>query len=247
MSDNFPIVIDVDEQKVGTVLRQLDVMPGIVNIHLGLGKDRPPTLLPSGPIQHGVLPAVIKRKMTSKHLAKLGNGSVRQTIAQALGQGRTVHYTMLGKILEKTGLSYHSIHSALTKMGQDKTIERIGPGTYRLTKAGERKYLGTHGPKKIHTLPSAYGGEVNNRKGLRYHILSALQQHSYGQSELKNLLVDSDYSSNNMYNVVPKMREEGLIKKDGDTYTITPAGLRAIAPVEMEVDQVSPNQDGDNA
>lgn len=251
MSDNFPITIDVEEDKVGPVLRQLDTMPGVVTIHLRMNKAKHDTALLEGQMKPkkepaGILPSFVKRKLTGKHLQKLGASSVRGTIAQALGQGRTVHYTILGKMLEKTGLSYHSIHSALTKMSGDKVIERVGPGTYRLTKAGERKYLGIDNPRHVHRITAAYGGEVNNRKGLRSYILNALSQHPYEQSELKNLLIENDYSSNNMYNVVPKMREEGLIHKENDTYTITDRGREALTPIELEVIEPEQHQQGDN-
>ena len=156
-----------------------------------------------------------------------------------------MHYKIIGEILQRSGLSFHSIHSALTKMGEDKTVERVGPGTYRLTKSGERKYLGTKDPRSVHRLTSAYGGETNNRKGLRSLILKSLVQRNYSQSELRDLLVDNDYSSNNMYNVVTKMREEGLIQRDDDTYTITDAGQQAIAPVELEIIEPGHNQHGE--
>jgi predicted transcriptional regulator len=250
MSDHFPITIDVEQEQVGPVLRQLDEMPGVVNIHLQLAKNLPRTVPPKQiPKQTvGVLPAVIRRKLTNKHLQKIGAGSVRQTIAQSLDKGKTMHYTLIGQILARSGLSYHSIHSAITKMTGDKMIERVAPGTYRLTKAGERKYLGQRTVHQGSNRPmSAYGGEVNNRKGLRSLILESLLQHSLGQGELRDLLTDNDYSSNNMYNVVPKMREEGLIKKEGDTYTITDAGQRAVAPMELEVIPPDHNQDGESA
>jgi predicted transcriptional regulator len=236
MSENFPITIDVDEDHVGKVLRTLDTMPGVVTIHLRMAKDQPAKLvqpkLRAEPA--GILPSIIKRKITKKQLARIGSSSVRSTIAQALSKG-AMHYKIIGEILQRSGLSFHSIHSALTKMSEDKVVERVGPGTYRLTKSGERKYLDEKSPRSIHRITSAYGGEINNRKGLRSLILKSLVLRRYSQSELRDLLVDNDYSSNNMYNVVTKMREEGLIEKDDDTYTITDAGQQAIAPIELEV------------
>ena len=244
MSENFPITIDVDEDHVGKVLRTLDTMPGVVTIHLRMAKDSAPKLAPPKPVAGSILPSIIKRNITKKRLAKIGSSSVRATIAPSLSKG-AMHYKIIGEILQRSGLSFHSIHSALTKMGEDKTVERVGPGTYRLTKSGERKYLGTKDPRSVHRLTSAYGGETNNRKGLRSLILKSLVQRNYSQSELRDLLVDNDYSSNNMYNVVTKMREEGLIQRDDDTYTITDAGQQAIAPVELEIIEPGHNQHGE--
>ena len=226
MNDHFPIVIDVEEAKVGSVLRQLDAMPGVVTIHLRMAKQ---ALLPQlQKVEAKAQPStsLTTVKATKKLVRAMGGRSVREIIAKALAKG-SMHKNILAQLLQRNGLSPMSVHSALTKMGEDKLIERIGPGTYRLTKRGIARFLED---KPMHEVRGGGIKGGNNAKGLRSIILKALEEKSMDQPTLKDFLVSSGYASNNMYNMVPRMREEGLIRRVDDTYEITERGRVALAP-----------------
>jgi len=225
MNDHFPIVIDVEEAKVGSVLRQLDAMPGVVTIHLRMTKQ---ALLPQlQKLEAKAQPstALTPMRATKRMVRAMGGRSVREIIARSLANG-AMHKNILSQLLMRNGLSPVSVNSALTKMGEDKLVERVSPGTYRLTKKGIAKYLNE---KKLHEVHGG-GRVVNNAKGLRKMILRALEGQSMDQNGVKNLVISNGYSANNMYNIVPKMREEGLIRRFDDMYEITEQGREALAP-----------------
>lgn len=247
MSDYFTIGIDVEEGHVGKVLRNLDTMQGVVTIHLRMAKNQPTQVPQLKQEATGTLPAVIRHKISRRPPSVVGKSTVRSVIAQSLHKG-AMHSKLLAQILERSGLSGASVASALTKMSENKSIKRVGPGTYALTKAGERKYIRASDPNKVHgnTHNNGLYGH-NNRKGLRALVLNSLLQKSYEHFELKELLVDNDYSANNMYVLVSKLIEEGLIQRNDDTYTITDQGREAFSSVQPEVLPPDPNQHGEIA
>jgi predicted transcriptional regulator len=238
MSELFPIVIDVEDGRVGSVLRQLDAMPGIVNIHLQIGKRRNtpkqrvfPQTQPAT-AANSVTVALEKRTERRQELATMtaaaGATSVKEVIANALGHG-SIHRNILARILVKSGFSPVTVNSTLSKMSADKVIKRVGPGTYRLTKLGIKKYLETPVPRLFRTGERSKDGVNPNQKGLRAHILKSLSRKAKDHKELKNVITDGGFVSNNIHVLVPKMIKEGLINKTNDTYEITAKGSKALA------------------
>jgi len=233
MSNHFPIAIDVEEEKVGSVLRQLDAMPGVVTIHLKVAKSNPAQhmkMLPPQPkkvpnIQALVHPRPAKRK-----------GQLRELIAGALAKG-AMHVKLLEEIFTRHGLSHNSVSPAITKMLSEKSIERLGPGTYRLTNRGQRQYLNAVSQEQPKRRENRF---VENNKGVRGVILKELARHSLTHHELKDLIIGSGYTKANMYNAVPKLRIDGFIQRSGDVYTITERGRGAIAP-DTSANEVSKN------
>lgn len=219
MSDNFPILIEVEEQRVGSVLRALPKIPGIAHIHLQL--EEASTASAAGVRQlTGPKKPVIQRKVP-----KPGEGSgVRKLIAQAL-QKAPLHYKILETIVGRGGFSEASTASAITKMANDKEIIRVAPGTYRLSPRGSRAY-------HLGSVVNAVGAKGSVRTGLRFLILDLIQRSGGVEHiKLRDELVANGFSDANMYNMVPKMREEGLLVRHGDTYTITERGQSFLAEV----------------
>lgn len=233
MSDDlFPIVIDVEESRVGSVLRKLDAMPGIVTIHLQIAKQRAaqqPKQFKQVEARQQLqqLPAVVKRRAVFDQTAALRVGSVKNVIAQALGHG-AMHRNLLATLLQKSGFSPITVNSVLSKMSADKAIQRVSPGTYKLTKLGVTKYLNARHTNSFHN--GNRGASRGNQAGLRYLILTTLQNGDISHADLKELLVTNGYVTNNIYSLVPKMLEEGLIKRVGDAYEITEKGKKACQP-----------------
>jgi len=232
MSDPFRIGIDIEEQRLGQVLRTLDQMPGVVTIHLNMSKGQEQMRMLEGqmkPTTNIGRVGVLARLQQRKPRTVLEGGTVRDIIAKALSKG-AMHYRLIGEVIMSQGLAAVSVNSAITKMSADKTIERVAPGTYRLTKRGERRYLKAESNvQRLHGSSYAPGGAVDNRKGLRALILGSLLKKNFQHTELRNMLIENDYSSNNMYNIVLKLREEGLIKRTDNDYEITETGRAALA------------------
>lgn len=230
MADYFPIRLDVEDDHVGSVLRQLNGMKGIANIHLQLQTSQQAALPPPTKSMNKKIPPMLDGRHNR-------TSSLRMLIAKALSKG-PIHTKIIGEILERNGLSAFSVASSITKMVADKAIVRVGPGTYRLTPQGERRYLNPNGPFGIHKGNISNGPPVNNKKGLRLLILTNLKNKKFSHQELSDLMSDNNYSRNNMYNLVRKLREDGLIRRDKDVYEITDSGVEALgmktAPQQIE-------------
>jgi predicted transcriptional regulator len=242
MSELFPITIDVEDNRVGSVLRQLDKMPGIVNINLQMGKrvGRPPKQRTFPQMQQveritasPEITPVEKRKEIARTAFSVGATSVKEVIARALGHG-AMHRNLLSTLLEKSGFSPVTVNSTLTKMSSDKVIKRVGPGTYRLTKLGVKKFLQAPKPSLSMEGGRVRGVSTNNQKGLRSLILKSLARKSLDHAELKSIITNEGFVSNNIYALVPKMMKEGLIHRTNDTYAITDRGSKAFAGEGLE-------------
>ena len=231
MTDPFPIMIDVDENHLGSVLRKLDAMQGIMTIHLRMNKNGTPALPhQSAPALAKALQRQIgasKKTVPAKFRPQQQGGSLQQVLGSGMGYAGAVNYKLLKEVVMRSGYAAHSVGATLTKMIAAGDVKRIGPGIYRLTAKGMQKYLGR--PAK--TRP---GSHPNNGKGLRLALLSSMKERPYSHVELKELLASGGYASNNMYTLVPRMIEEELIRRTGDTYEITEKGLGAVARKEQE-------------
>ena len=228
MDDHFPIRLDVEEKHLGSVLKQLNSMTGVANIHLQLGAVSP-TSTPVKKAVAALQQMTVKPPAVSPKGSKHMGSNVRQLIARALKKG-AMHSKILGEILERSGLSPFSVASAITKMAADKSVVRVGPGTYRLTPLGERRYL-TEG--RLHKSMSN-GPPTNNKAGVRFLILSTLAERKLTHQGLVDLLLDNNYARNNMYGIVHKLRQEGSIRRTDDDYEITEAGRNSIQAQTLE-------------
>jgi len=246
MNDDFPIALDVKPDALGHVLRLLNSTPGVTNIHLQLagriGKPNVPAIPnqngrygPRGPYKKGNYNNPESQKKREATRAKVLAGIIpnsREIVAQTLAKSAMpLHTRVLGEAIAKRGFATASVHSAITKMLSEKDVEWVKPGTYRLTKKGEKAYLGNNGNQKV----TPTGKAVDNNSGVRLLVLSALSGRKFGHQEILDMLKENGYNINNMYKSVKKMREEGLVRRDGDEYEITDKGLSAIAPKDPEM------------
>ncbi len=242
MTDPFPIMIDVDENHLGSVLRKLDAMQGIMTIHLRMNKNGTPALPAQSP---PALARALQRQIGSSRKTvpaqfRSQQKSIQEVLGEGMGLAGAVNYKILQQVVMRAGYASHSVSATLTKMVAAGHVKRIGPGVYRLTARGVQKYLGR--PAK--TRPGAH---PNNGKGLRLFVLSSLKQRHHSHVELKELLASGGYAANNLYTLVPRMVEEELIRRNGDMYEITEKGINApgLESPSMEMQATENNHHGE--
>jgi len=216
MSKPFKIGIDVDKSSLGEVMEVLDSIPGVLSIHLALGAAKQQQQLPSpapgyDPVQ--------KRIETKRRIASGRMPPMRQVFLQALVNG-PLHYQKIGSLLAKKGFSFASVHSAVTKMSSEKLIERVSPGTYRLTAKG-RALLNSDNVNRTYTRRA-----INNKKGVRALVLDFLSNGSQSVDAVRDVIKGAGFAHSSLYNTVHRMREEDLIRRNGELYEITAKGRK---------------------
>jgi len=241
--ENFPITLDVDEAHLGQVLRLLNNTSGIVNIHLQIARTPAAPKTIDSPqsvdsLQHGLAVAAGRAFQTGRvNKVPRGNPILRQVVANALSNG-PMHFRMISEFLRRSGFSKNSVGATLTKMAADKTITRVAPGTYRLTVNGQRKYVEVTHPHKVHKR-DYHTRPADNKSGIRALILKALLGRDFSHAEVIKVITENNYSANNIYNIVPKLQKEGLISRNGNTYSITESGKQVFEPEIIGPEEVS--------
>lgn len=226
MSENFPILIDVEEHHVGKVLRMLDVMPGVVTIHLKMNRGGQ-----SGPIPHGQ-PKLIQPAKRGRPLGSTGRSddtTPSKIILHALSKG-SMHYKIIMIALTQNGYAGSSVYTYLQILRDKKLIKRVAAGTYRLTERGERA-VATPSSSQRGPLPlQAIANSVANRsRDLRGKILAEISsREKISHEDLKTFIVQNGFAMNNLYTKVPKMKEDGLLRRDGDNYELTDMGRKLL-------------------
>lgn len=117
MPKPITMIIDVEEIAFGKVWRALDVMPGVINIHMkGTGPPKLPEQKVATVKKNG---KTTKRLVLESLLSK--SPKAREELEAAIVNG--------GK--QKT-----SLPDTLTKLKKEKSIRPIGKGKYKITAAG---------------------------------------------------------------------------------------------------------------
>ena len=229
MSDeNFAILIDVEMNHVGRVLRLLDTTQGIVNIHLKMRQEppkprigRPPnalrqqlaTLAPPVPGTPGRKPAP--------------HQSTVDLIGRALMQGGALHQRILKEVLRRAGYSPHNVYKPLNALIVKKMVKRVAAGTYRLTEKGERRFSSN---------PQVKQENNDDRRGRLKQRLLQWTMERINHKDLMNKIVEHGYAKNNLYTKVPVLIEDGLIVRVGDDYELTDAGRNVLEALSVEHD-----------
>ena len=214
MPKTFPIRLDVEEIALGTVLRKLNEMPGIANLHLDLGHGG------QGPgrkqlEQHSAAP-----KSNGKHggheiAAKLlmdGPKHIRE-IAKAVGGVKSRAYTVMTK-LRKDGLTEAAegagMHQLTKKARTQLGLVKALPAPATPTKV-------THGP----------GGRA--RPGSGNIVLKAiLTEGPKTSSEVRASAAEMGVSPKSITGVLDRAKKAGLIKRlaNGSGYELTAKGQK---------------------
>ena len=224
VSDNVPIMIDVEGKNLWPVLKVLDSTPGIVTIHLKMAHSSSQAVRQ---LEDKRVAVPARRQLARGPYNKVAAETLRGAVIKALGKA-PLHTKVLREIVARIGHQEASLYPTLNKLLVDGYIKRTAPGTYRLTARGQKRYapiIGNSEVKEKH-----WGKVVNNSTGVRGLILRELSKSNMDRDEVTATLKGNGYSTTNMYNAVKRLTEEGLVKRTGDDFEITEIGRDAIAP-----------------
>jgi len=217
MPKTFPIRLEVEEIALGPVLRKLNDMPGIVDLHLDLG--------------HGGQGA--GRKQLEEAAAKVRNGgNVEQDVIKLLIDGpkhiKEISQTLGGKKPRAYGAVHQLKKKGLVEAGAEK-------GTHQLTHKA-RTQLGV-----VQSLPSpakvAHGPKGRATPGSGNIVLkSILSEGAKSPVEIRAQAQERGLSPKSISGVMDRAKRDGLIKKNGEGYELTAKGQKIEAPAEAAHD-----------
>lgn len=241
MAKPFPIVIDVEEMAVGSVLRQLNTMSGIIRLHLDLKAEKVRQIEAKNEEVDPNTPALPASKLrsdgrqNSRGLPPYKNFAYR-IIADILIK-TPAHLKILSAALERNGITTRSaVNGYIHRLSAMGLIKRTAPGTYRLSEKGVKLFSGEQKPKR--KLPAGMLRIADNSTGCRKLILDALKNKLdndpdgaglVSSAEMKQIVIKGGYSDKNLSTTGMKMRNAGLMSfVDGDYY-ITEEGLKTVS------------------
>ena len=205
MPKTFPILLEVEEIALGTVLRKLNEMPGIVKLDLNLGHGG------EGP----------GKKQLVKAAANNGE-SGEQAVVKLLANGEMHIREIARQIGGSKARAYGATHQ-LRKKGI--TEPGVGKGTHRLTKKAMAQ-LGRAVPAlPAPALTKGPGGRPTPGSGAIV-LRTALQAGPLTPADLRTKLGESGVSPKSLSGVLLRAKRDGLIKKNGSGYELTAKGQK---------------------
>ncbi|KYK50039.1 hypothetical protein A1D31_22265 [Bradyrhizobium liaoningense] len=206
MPKPFPVLVQIEEIALGTVLRKLHEMPGVISVDLQLG-----------------LGGQGAGKQLLEHAAQTKRGNNEQTIVKLLLQGPK----HINDITAAIGGKKSSFYTVTSKMKKQGLIERSeGKGTWQLTHKA-RTQLGD-----VKALPApeiARGPAGRAVPGSGNSLLrSLLAEGAKPPRELRKQLGSKGMSPKSISGVLDRARKAGLIKKltNGTGYELTAKGQK---------------------
>jgi Mn-dependent DtxR family transcriptional regulator len=215
MPKPFPILINVEEIALGTVLRKLHEMPGVVSVDLQLG--------------HGGEGA--GKKQLEQHAAANGNGSNgEQSVLKVLADGRDWPAREVAAALGwKKPRAYGALHQlrkkGLVQAGSDK-------GTHRITRLaaahlnGVRALPAPSAPSAHPQVKKGPSGERSSPGSGNIVLKSILSDGPKAPNEIRTLAADHGMSPKSLSGILLRAKNAGLIKKNGSGYELTAKGQK---------------------
>jgi DNA-binding PadR family transcriptional regulator len=207
MPKTFPIRLEVEEIALGSVLRKLNDMPGVVDLHLDLG--------------HGGQGA--GRKQLEETAAKVRSGeTIEQTIVKLLMQGPK-HINEIVQVVgggkpRTYGATHHLRKKGLIEPGVDKGMHQL-TATARAQLGGAVPALPapevSHGP----------GGRASPGSG-NILLRAALEAGPVSPGDLRKRMAETGMSPKSVSGVLERAKKHGLIKKNGSGYELTAKGQK---------------------
>ena len=205
MPKTFPIRLEVEEIALGTVLRKLNEMPGVVKLDLDLG--------------HGGEGA--GKKQLEQHAKTLNGGTTEEQAVKFLMTGPK-HIGQISKVLGGSkSRAYGAMHQ-LRKRGLSESAP--GAGMHQLTV----KAMGQLGAVKALPSPAiTHGPKGRATPGSGTIVLrSALDAGPVSPGALRDHMSSLGVSPKSLSGVLFRAKRDGLIKKNGEGYELTAKGQK---------------------
>jgi hypothetical protein len=215
MSKLFPIILQVEEIAVGSVLRKLNEMPGVAKIDLNLG--------------HGGEGAG-KKALTEASSAIAAKGTIEKAIANLLlSRGAMA----LKDITATLRANNSTVHNALTRMRKKGLTESYGRGIHRLTLTSRN--IPEHGLAPPLALPAPGSRPVLKRVGKSHRVArgsgpilikTALAAGPLGWAALRDKIEGGGLTHTSAGGAIGRAKRAGLIRKNGAGFVLTPKGQK---------------------
>lgn len=211
MPKTFPIRLDVEEIALGTVLRKLNEMAGIVKLHLDLGHGG------QGP----------GRKQLEHHaaVARVQNGSREPLVLKLLMQGPK-HIREISELLGGAMTRAYGLMNSLQKKGLTKSI---GKGMHELSKKAKAQIGGAMAAVPALPAPSPVqlkhgpGGRASPGSGNTV-LRAILADGPLTPAEVRAKATAQGMSAKSVSGVIDRAKRGGFIKKNGTGYELTAKG-----------------------
>jgi hypothetical protein len=218
MAKTFPISLEVEEIALGTVLRKLHDMPGIVKLDLNLG--------------HGGRGA--GRKQLENHAAQKNGGrrAYEQIAVRLLLQGPK----HIKEISDAIGGKISRAYNAMTSLRKQGFTESVGQGIHQLSARGRAAVAsasasaqgagasaGASPPLLPAPVSHGPGGRASPGSGNKV-LRAALARGALSIPEVRAFAAANGISQKSISGVLARAKEAGLIKKNGTGYELTAKG-----------------------
>ena len=218
MPKTFPLRLEVEEIALGTVLRKLNDMPGIVKLDLDLG--------------HGGQGPGRKQLEAAARTVNNNNGSREPIVIKLLMEGPK-HIREISGAIGGTKQRAYGLMNQLHKKGLTKTI---GKGMHQLTtKAMAQLRGGLAVAQEVHaTAPALPAPKVKRGPAGRASpgsgpiiLRTVLNDGPAHPSDVRKALAEKGMSSKSISGVLDRAKRNGLVKKNGaDFYELTAKGQK---------------------
>lgn len=213
MPKTFPLRLEVEEIALGTVLRKLNEMPGIVKLNLDLGQGGQ---------------GAGRKKLEEHAAATLKNGNREPAVLKLLMSGPK-HISDISAVLGGKKTRAYGLMNSLHKKGLTKAV---GKGMHELTK----KALAQLGltvqevPQVALALPAPAlkhgpGGRASPGSG-NIVLKSILSEGPKSPADVRAKAAEKGISPKSISGVLDRARKNGLIKKNGQGYELTAKGQK---------------------
>jgi predicted Rossmann fold nucleotide-binding protein DprA/Smf involved in DNA uptake len=217
MPKTFPIRLEVEEIALGTVLRKLNEMPGIAKLDLDLGKG-------------GEGPG--RKNLEAAAPAPRGNNA--QAIIKMLVTGPK----SINEMLDKLGGKKSSFYTATSKLKAQGLATSVD-GKWTLTEPARAKIdeLTGKSGEAAPALPAPSNkkakkdskGRAGKGSGPIF-LRTILSEGPKSPSQVREHAVEHGLSSKSITGVLDRAKKAGLIKKNGEGYTLTLKGQQIEMP-----------------
>jgi DNA-binding PadR family transcriptional regulator len=211
MAKTFPIRLTVEEVALGTVLRKLNEMPGIVTLDLDLGKGG------EGPGKDKLTQEAIKNSETAD-----------QTVLKLLIQHGPLTTGAIKKALRWNGTR---VYGAINVLKKKRLIETDSNKVHTALKVVQVEAV-------VPALPSPSKPKISHGPGGRASpgsgnivLKSILSSGPKTPGEIRKLVAENGVSAKSISGVMERARKSGLIKRNGaGVYELTAKGQKIQLP-----------------
>jgi len=194
----IPISLTIEETRFIPVLRVLNALPGVADVHWDLDKLNPKRKPKADKPNGGGAPV------------ERAEGGLRMVLMGFLFQNGPQHLAALKELLDQKGFAASSIHSALNELRNAGATESGGPGIHKLTEKAMAAMQPQEPPRRALPPPTP-----TKRPKVWAILMRGLQASPLGRlsrDELSASLETMGLAGRSLDDVAYNLRSDGLLK-----------------------------------